>query len=149
MRIRDFLRSCLHLCLTGMFLLMFNGVSASHFMGGQITYEYIGTTTPGLQNYLITMKLYRDCGGCNPFFVGCQGFGTPGSFPFTTLNVSPAINGQSTFITVYDINGRMAFREEIQEGISIFDLSDNPQGTYIYRITNGITKLKTGKFIVR
>ncbi|HKR06842.1 MAG TPA: T9SS type A sorting domain-containing protein [Bacteroidia bacterium] len=47
------------LTLTGiLFLLHAEKASASHIIGNSITYEYVGTN-----QYLLTMKLYRDCSG--------------------------------------------------------------------------------------
>lgn len=41
---------------------------ASHYMGGEITWECI-KSGPNVGKYIFTMKLYRDCTGCN----GCFG----------------------------------------------------------------------------
>jgi len=42
--------------------------SARHIIGGEITYECLGETTPGTNLYRFTMKIYRDCfGGGAPF----------------------------------------------------------------------------------
>ena len=57
-------------------------VQASHIMGADITYTYIGTNAAGQQQYFIRMSFYRDC--CN----GCLVAG-----PSPTLSVMDSCTG--------------------------------------------------------
>ena len=80
------------------FLFSFQGF-ASHFMGGQITYNCLGVNAgnPSVYDYELTLKLYRDCGGCDPSIVNCQGWGDPSSaFPFTILDITPSVLGATS-----------------------------------------------------
>lgn len=43
-------------------------VQAMHIIGGEITYECLGTVAPGVNRYRFTMKIYRDCDGGGAFF---------------------------------------------------------------------------------
>ncbi len=50
-------------------ILGLNSVRATHITGGEISYSYVGN-----DNYIITLKIYRDCGPDNTNFTG---FDTP------------------------------------------------------------------------
>ena len=43
-----------------MLLLFAGGASATHIVGGEISYECLGN-----DDYLVTLKVYRDCGPTN------------------------------------------------------------------------------------
>jgi len=75
-----------YLCLLILTITTGNG---SHFMGGQITYKCVGGN-----EYVLTLKLYRDCNGCDPQVVSCQGFtdSLTGQV-HTYLRVSPMLPG--------------------------------------------------------
>jgi gliding motility-associated-like protein len=49
-------------CCIGAFLMSTQTVSATHLMGGNMTYEYLGLNSgTGLYDYRITLKIYRLC----------------------------------------------------------------------------------------
>ncbi len=56
------------LLLTTVGLSLTSRLHARHIIGGEITYEYIGTNAAGHNIYRFTMKVYRDCfGGGAPY----------------------------------------------------------------------------------
>ena len=60
--------------LTALLLLSFH-VKASHLMGGNLAYEYLGETFPGsgLYSYKVIFKTYTNCGGNSQFKAGPEG----------------------------------------------------------------------------
>ncbi len=75
-------------------------------MGGQITYKCIGDDPFNSQKrlYEITLTLYRDCGGCDPNDVPCQGWGDPNDpNPATVLGFTPP-DGINSSVIVYQGN---------------------------------------------
>ncbi len=91
-RIRIYIKLSIGLWL----LLMGWPAHASHFMGGQITYKCLGDDPGNSANrlYALTLTLYRDCGGCDPFTQPCMGWGDPSDpVPFTEMDVSPPVAG--------------------------------------------------------
>ncbi len=67
-------------CLLAILLLSSVQSSASHLMGGELSYAYTGS------NYVITLHLYRDC----------SGIPLPGSVPITVSSASTGANFQIT-----------------------------------------------------
>ena len=43
------------------FCLSCTNVWASHLVGGEFTYRYVGKSISGLQHYQVTLTLYKDC----------------------------------------------------------------------------------------
>jgi gliding motility-associated-like protein len=39
---------------------------SKHVAGGELFYEYLGPGSPGMSNYRITLRLFRDCGSTGP-----------------------------------------------------------------------------------
>ncbi|MFN8145353.1 MAG: PKD domain-containing protein [Bacteroidia bacterium] len=71
------------LCLILFFLISRKDVKASHAMGADITYEYVGPN-----QYLVTMSFYRDCSGIPaPAFMDIQL--NSSCFPTSTVNLNP------------------------------------------------------------
>jgi gliding motility-associated-like protein len=70
---------------TLLFLACVLPVSATHIVGGELIYDYLGQEQDGSNIYRITLKIFRDCG--------------PGTAQFDGLN------GGGAFITVLDADG--------------------------------------------
>ena len=79
-------KSCITLGGLVVFLFAFYSVNASHFMGGQITYECLGG-----DQYKITLKLYQDCNGVE--FLDEE-----------YIRVTPLVNGDS-IVRVFLLTG--------------------------------------------
>ncbi|MBW7912137.1 MAG: T9SS type A sorting domain-containing protein [Taibaiella sp.] len=72
-------------CLLAVLLLSSVQSSASHLMGGELSYAYNGSS------YVITLHLYRDC----------SGIALPGSVPITIRSASTGVNFQVTAQQLY------------------------------------------------
>ncbi len=73
----------------------FHDLSARHIIGGEMTYECLGQgSTPDLRNYLITMKVYRDCSSNGAEFDDPAEIGL----------YQQATSGLWSFIDVYNVN---------------------------------------------
>ena len=60
--IKPFLR---RICALGFFLLLAGAANATHLVGGEIFYTHLGGS-----QYLVTLKVYRDCGPANTLGTG-------------------------------------------------------------------------------
>jgi gliding motility-associated-like protein len=80
----NILVSCRHILLLTL-CLFFLGARATHIVGGELFYDYLGKETDGRNIYRITLKIFRDCG--------------PNTAQFDGIGPSPAL------ITVLDASG--------------------------------------------
>jgi gliding motility-associated-like protein len=73
-------------CVTVLFFLFFSELFATHIVGGELYYEYLGNN-----NYQVTLTVYRDCfNGVPPFDdPGFIGIWDANNTLLTTLSVSP------------------------------------------------------------
>lgn len=56
------------LSLAAIFVLFALPLQARHIIGGEITYECLGSGSGNSRNYLVTMKIYRDCSSDGALF---------------------------------------------------------------------------------
>ncbi|MBX2932365.1 MAG: gliding motility-associated C-terminal domain-containing protein [Chitinophagaceae bacterium] len=62
------------LLFTCLMLVVFNVVSyATHISGGELYYEYVGPGDNNTDRYMVTMRLFRECGPVGPNFAGLDG----------------------------------------------------------------------------
>lgn len=62
-----------------------SSIQARHIIGGEVTYEYIGTNAAGQNIYRFTMKIYRDCLG------GGAGYDNPAQIAIYRGNINKSV----------------------------------------------------------
>ena len=66
----------------------------------------------------------------------------PGS---NTLNICTAL--QNACVEVYDMSGRMIYRQEITENITAINTTDWTDGTYVWKVVANGKEAECGKWI--
>src|SRR5258708_1402249 len=85
-------RICLLFLLLGGFIFR---LSAAHIRGGELYYSYIGPASGSSSTYLLTLKLYIDCGQNDPAQLDVQAavtiFSKPNNLMFGSVHIAPMV----------------------------------------------------------